>query len=270
MCGFKEDANKVFDGADIFSQDEENSLQRKCVEIGKTMKLDIIVVTTYSLGNMEDWEYAADVFQKHNCGYEEGFNDPSGLIFMISLDPHYRSVGLFSMGIGNVYYPDTESVDSVLDEGYPLCEIGSYYDAICEMMEQAKTELYAFEFADGTEDIVKDWYEGKYESDEEFLKDYNYYSNRLGKNIAAIAICVVGSLLIALIIVSILNRKYKNVMTVDGGTYFEKNSFKMHENSDNFIRTDVTRIRIESSSGGGGGGGRSHGGSRVGGGSRRF
>ncbi len=269
VCGFKDDEDKVYDDADIFSYDEVENLQEMCVDLAKETELDIIVLTTYDLGNLEDWEYAADYFKAGGFGYEEDLDDPSGLIFMISLDPYYRSVGMFSMGLANAYYPDEEAADAVLDIGYDYCSAGLYYEAIVNMIEQAEEELEAFEFAEGTEEVIDAWYDGEYTSSIDFYEDYEYYSNRTAKNIIALVVCFVGAMAIAGISVLIMNRKYKNVMTVNGGTYFEDNSFKMRENYDNFIRTDVRRIKIESSSGGSGGG-RSRGGSRVGGGSRRF
>lgn len=271
MCGFRDDENKVYDDADIFSDEEIEKLQEQCIHLAEKTELDVIVLTTYDLHNLEDWEYAADYFKAGGFGYEEDLNDPSGLIFMISLDPYYRSVGMFSMGIANAYYPDEESADAVLDIGFKYCDMGMYYKAIMNMMLKAESEIKDFEFANGTEDVIDAWYDGEYLSSIDFYEDYEYYSNRTAKNILALVVCFVIAMIVAGISVLIMNKKYKNVMTVHGGTYFEKNSFRMNENYDNFIRTDVTRVRIESSSGGsGGGGGRSRGGSRVGGGSRRF
>lgn len=274
MCGFKEDEDKVYDLAGLFTKEETEELQELCIEFAKATKLDAIVLTTADVDGASDcFKFATDFYMENGFGYEEDVEEPSGVVFVISVDPYCREVRVVAAGIGSLYIND-EDIETILDEGYSYCTSGMYYMAEVSMIKEAKRIVEDFECAPDTDEVVEAWYQGDYASADELLEQYDYYSFRKTKSLGAIVTCLVASLVVAGISVLIMNTKYKNKMTANGGTYFENNSFVMHSNHDNFIKTDVRRVKIESSSGGGGhsssSGMRSSGGSSFRSGGRKF
>ncbi len=274
MCGFREDEEKVYDDAGLFTEEEIEDLNEKCLEFAEATQLDIIVVTTADLGSKSSFEYTADFYIEGEFGYEEDISGPSGIVFFISVDPYCREIYILTAGIAQIYLDDSgedNDIDDIIDAGYYDCKSGLYYKAMMAMLDRGQSLVERYELAPDTEEVIEAWYEGDYEKSEDFIEDYEYHSYRTMKSFMAIGVCFLIGLAVSGIFVGIMNRKYKNKMIANGGTYFEKNSFVMKSNYDNFVRTDVTRVRIESSSGGGGGGGGgSRGGRSFGGGGRRF
>ena len=272
MCGFKEDEDKVYDFAGLFTDEEIEQLEEACLEFAKATELDAIVLTTDDLGNKNTFEYSADFYIEGGFGYEEDIAEPSGIVFLISIDPYCREVYILTAGIAQVILDDegeSNDIDDIIDAGYNECVNGEYFWAELNMITEAQRIIENHKFAPDTEEVVEAWYDGEYDNAEDFIKDYEHNSYRKAKSVGAIGGSLVISLAVSGICILIMNRKYKNKMTANGGTYFEKDSFVMKHNYDNFVRTDVSRVRIQSSSGGGGGGG-SRGGRSFGGGGRRF
>lgn len=271
-CGFTEGETRVFDMGDLLSESEEEKIQEKCESMAKKTELDIVVLTTKTLGNRTVQQYADDFYDQGKFGYE--FEYGSGVLFLISEDPRYGEVCISTAGLG-ILYIDDDDVEKILDAGWSEFENYNYYDCLLDMMEATQKIVLDFEHWVGVEDVLDKWYAGEYRYADEMVADYNHYGKE--KNLGdSIMLSLFISLVVAIIAICAMNSSYKNKMTVDGGTYFRQNSFKMYNNYDNFIRTTVSRVKIESSSSGGGGGGRvggsshrSSGGRSHGGGSRR-
>ena len=258
LCGFREDENKVFDEGELLSEEEEEKLQELCIETAKEIELDIVVVTTRDLGYKSTMSYADDFYDEGKYGYEYEYG--SGVLFLIYEDPYEGEVYISTAGLGILYIDDYD-IDTILDAGWDdFAYEYEYYDCLEKMINKTKSVVKSYDHLSGVEEVMDDWYDGEYEDYEDFIVDYVQY----GKDpnfFSAFVFCGFISVIISGIFVLVQNSNYKNKMTVSGGTYFRKNSFVMHSNYDNFLRTDVSRVRIESSSSGGGGGGGSRGGS---------
>lgn len=260
MCGFREDEEKVHDRAGLFTEAQAEKLQQLCIEYGKKTKMDILVLTTDYLGNSTCQEYADDFYDYGGYGYEEDLKNPSGIVFLISVDPKDRQIYISTAGLAILYIDDGD-VEDILDVGYNDCVAGNYYEAERKMIIKAANIIEYFTRNDKAEELLEVWYEGDFDTPEEFITYYDKYSNKFMNNCMVIFFSLVIALVVAAISIAVMNKKYTNTSSVSGGTYFLKKSFIMHNNFDNFIRTDVVRTKIESSSSGGGSsrsGGSSH------------
>ncbi len=273
LCGFREDENKVFDEGELLTDDEEEKLQELCIKTAKEIELDIVIVTTRDLGYKSTMSYADDFYDEGRFGYEYEYG--SGVLFLIYEDPNEGEVYISTAGLGILYIDDYD-IETILDAGWDdFAYDYEYYNCLEKMINKTEYIVKHYEHLNGVDEVMDDWYDGKYEDYEDFIVDYVQY----GKDpnfFSAFFFCGIVSVIVSGIFVLIQNSNYKNRMTVSGGTYFKKNSFVMHSNYDNFLRTDVTRVRIESNSSSGGGGGsrggsshRSSGGHSHGGGGRR-
>lgn len=255
MCGFREDEKKVFDDGNLLSDSEEATLQELCIEKAKETELDIIVVTTKDLGYKSTTEYADDFYDNGRYGYE--YENGSGILFLISEDPSDSSVYISTAGLGILYIDDYD-IETILDAGWNEFLDYNYYDCLTNMINETQDIVSSFTHLSGTDEIVDAWYEGEYDDYADFINDYDY-EGREPNLLSSIMISGAISAAVSGIVILIMNSAYKNKMTVSGKTYFRDNSFRMHNQYDNFLRTDVSRVRIESSSSSGGGGGRSGG-----------
>ena len=261
MCGFREHESKVFDDGELLTDDEEAKLQELCIETAKETELDIIVVTIDDLGYKSTVAYADDFYDEGMYGYE--FEYGSGVLFLIyeDADSDEGEVYISTAGLGILYIDDYD-VDDILDAGWTdFAYDYEYYDCFEKMINKTADIVEDFEHLRGTDKVLEDWYDGEYRYYEEFVRDYD----AVGKNpnfFGSFIMCAGIAVFVGGIAILSMNSSYSiKKISVSGGTYFKKNSFKMNANYDNFIRTDVSRVRIESRSSGGGGGGRRSGGS---------
>lgn len=118
------------------------------------------------------------------------------------------------------------------------------------------------------------WEHDKYTGKYFYYKNGEFYVTKKAPPILRLIVLVVTSVLgavIAIICYYAIKSKYKFKTSANPGIYVAHGETNFTDSSDTFIRSYVTKRKIESSSssGGGGGGGRSGGGGHVSGGSHR-
>lgn len=260
MCGFREDESKVYDDADLLTSDEEAKLQELCIEKAKETELDIVIVTTDDLGYKSTMSYADDFYDNGMYGYEYEYG--SGVLFLIyeDADSDDGEVYISTAGLGILYIDDYD-VDDILGAGWDDFLDYEYYDCLVNMLDKTESIVKNFEHLKGTDQVLDDWYDGEYSDYIEFIYDYDEVG-RTSNFFGSLIMCGGIAAAVGGIAILCMNSSYNiKKMSVSGANYFKKNSFKMNANYDNFIRTDVSRVRIESSSGGSSGGGHRSGGS---------
>lgn len=261
MCGFREDESKVFDDADLLTSDEKERLQELCIDTAKETELDIVIVTTDDLGYKSTVSYADDFYDEGAYGYEYEYG--SGVLFLIYEDANSDEgeVYISTAGLGILYIDDSD-VDDIIDAGWDdFAYDREYYDCLEKMINKMSDIVKDYEHLEGTDEVLEDWYNGEYSDYMEFIYDYDEVG-RIPNFFSSFIMCGGIAAAIGGIAILCMNSSYNiKKMSVSGATYFKKNSFKMNQNYDNFVRTDVSRVRIESSSSSGGGGGHRSGGS---------
>ena len=124
------DKTTVDDQAGLFSQEEEQELTDRIVELTTDWNMDFVVVTTEDAEGKTAEEYADDYYDYN--GYAE-----DGVLYLIDLDN--GSVWISTAGKMIRYLTDAR-IDAVIDAGYDNLKAKNYADGILEMLNE--TERY--------------------------------------------------------------------------------------------------------------------------------
>lgn len=118
-------SSRVFDAADLLTQDEINQLNNTATTLSNTYNLDIIIVTTDDAEGKTSRAYADDFYDDHDFGV--GSNN-DGILFLLDMDN--QEVYISAAGLGSQYLTDGRKetvLDLVFDNGL---SDGDYYGAI--------------------------------------------------------------------------------------------------------------------------------------------
>ena len=124
------DKTTVDDQAGLFSQEEEQELTDRIVELTTDWNMDFVVVTTEDAEGKTSEEYADDYYDYN--GYAE-----DGALYLIDLDN--GSVWISTAGKMIRYLTDAR-IDAVIDAGYDNLKAKNYAEGILEMLNE--TERY--------------------------------------------------------------------------------------------------------------------------------
>ena len=93
----------IFDGADLFTQEEESALSDRAEELSRNIGFSNIIFTTAAFKNFQDAEDLADyLYYEGNFGTGE---EHSGVLFLI--DMHDRSWYIYTKGAATRYLTDS-------------------------------------------------------------------------------------------------------------------------------------------------------------------
>lgn len=232
-CGFTSPSQKIYDDADLLSEEEEQELENLCLEYIEKTESDIVIHTTDTLDGKEIFEYADDYFDYNGFGYDEEMGD--GLVFVIDMADRELAISTSGKLVDMLSKSQTE--DMISDIAPYLTE-GEYYQG-CE------------EFLDS------------------FLKEYNYsivesYKEDKNEKLLATILEIVVALIIGGIVTGIAYSGHNTKMTVNGYTYAKEHKCEVRRRSDIYTNTTKTVRVIENNSSSGsrvGSSGNTHGGS---------
>ena len=252
LCGFDSEEQKVYDDADLLTEEEEAELQDLLVETAQRIEQDLIIVTTDDAEGKSSMEYADDFFDEHGFGYEK--SNGSGVLYLIDMDN--RQIYISTAGTGIEQYTDNE-IESTLDVLYEHVSNQDYYGSCTAFVKEAEKCLIGGESADN----------GYYDSERESFVDYDssdYKKIRWQDSLAeafrpgTLFMNLGIAAVIAGIITLIISHNRKTQTTVSSRTYLKQGSLHQNEHTDFFTHTTVVTRKIEhdnnNSSGGGGGG----------------
>ncbi|WP_068783067.1 TPM domain-containing protein [Paenibacillus phocaensis] len=219
------DKKLIYDEADILYLESVESLNALANEYGPKRETDIIVFTT---DNPED----EDVVKLTEDFYDErapGYDRPHGNAVILTLDMRNRELYLAGFYKGEEYLDDGR-LDKIRNKIAPQLTAGDYQGAF-----------------------------------EEYIRtSYRYMGYRPGVNPDNPLFNTDTQLLIGLVIgglvVGVMAFRSGGRMTVNSRTYEDSGDSGVIWRQDNYLRTTVTKRKIESSSSGGGGGSSSGGG----------
>ncbi len=249
---------KIYDEADLFSENEEQKLQETLVKTAKKIKLDLIIVTTDYNRGKDSLLYASDFYDDNGFGYD--YECGSGVIMLIDMDN--REVAISTAGLCRVYL-DRET-DDMVEDITPYLSDGEYMEAAEYFINEVR-EL-ALDAADDKnyEEAFEAWYSSDYSSisaQDEFYDKYvpqeNFFTTFKNPFID-----IVIALVIALIAVLIMSSSAKTKATVNEKTYMQGGHMDLKVRHDQFTHTTTTRRKIQTDNGGSRSGG-GHGGGHV-------
>ena len=246
---------KIYDFADLFTDDEEDKLYDKVNNFIDKHDMDMVIVTIDDNNKSTAKKYADDFYDYNYFGKNNSYD---GLIFIIDMDT--REIAISTTGSGILMYDD-DRVDEILDNAYDEISMKKYYNT-------------ALSFINDSNDFAND---GLPSSNDNYVIDENGNIVKVKK--VNWILTLISSIAIPTIVVIILISKHKGIkIATKADNYVDASKIIRRPNVDTFVNTHTTRIRVPKSSGSSSGGGRI-GGSSIsrgssgrshGGGSRRF
>ncbi|MBR1422448.1 MAG: TPM domain-containing protein [Ruminococcus sp.] len=233
---------RLVDGADLLDPPDEERLLKKLDEYSEKHELDIIIVTTQSIGMKTSEQYADDYYDYNGCGYGPG---DDGILFLISMENRDWAISTYGKGIP--YFTDAGQ-KYMQDQFLPALRNDDYVTAFGT-------------FADLCDDFCT-----KAENGSPY--DYGNLPRKPFSFMALVSAAVIA-LIIAFAVCTHYKKQLSSVAFKKGAAdYFRPGSFVPGIKEDIFLYKNVSKVRRQSSSGGHGGSsthhsssGRSHGGS---------
>ncbi|TCZ75460.1 hypothetical protein E0485_17160 [Paenibacillus albiflavus] len=223
----------IYDDAKLLTPQEYNELNTMANEYGAKRETDFIIITTKNTDNIDIEKMTGDFYDQNGPGYDK----PHGNAAILALDMRNRDVYLAGFYKAKAYLDDGR-LDKIRNKITPDLSDGNYKLAF--------------------ETYIKTSY--KYMGFEPGVNPDNILFN--------IWVQLGGALAIGGIVVGIMAYRSGGRVTVNSHTYEDASTSGIVDRQDQYIRTTVTKRKIEKSSGsgsGGGGitgGGHSHSGSR--------
>lgn len=212
-------AYKVYDYADLFTDEEESRLSDEANLYSREYNLDFVIVTTGDDEGISSQDYAQDF-------YDYNAFQTNGILLLINMDE--RELWICGTGSGEYIFHDGQ-IESILDKIYRYASEGRYYETADAFLEtSSKVAERATESA--------------------FSRNLRRLPFFLLIGAAAGGISVA-----CMVSAGKLRRK-----GVEASAYTTKDGLRLTHRQDRFLRSAVTRTRIEQNSGsrsGRGGGG---------------
>ncbi len=240
---------KVYDYADILSEEEEKEVYEKINKFIKETHIDMVFVSIDMpyYNDKQNEDYAADFYDYNDFGID--FEHYSGILLLrnkYSSDPYFD---MYTFGDAQLYFNQTR-YDDILDTIYEYFYQDNNYPKGLEIFINKCKKYYDSGYASN--------YKYSYIDENGYIHQ-NYHVPYLA--------CGIGASVITLITMLILVRKNKMVRkAITANEYLDKGSIKYTQSMDQFVRSHTTHYTVSSSSGGGSHGGSSGGGHSSGGG----
>lgn len=113
----------IVDDADLLNEQEEQQLQNTLTQIADEYKMDVVIVTNYSLDGKSSQAYADDYFDYN--GYGQGSNH-DGILLLVSME--YRDWAISTCGKAINVFTDA-GLDYLEDQFIEDLSQGNYYEA---------------------------------------------------------------------------------------------------------------------------------------------
>lgn len=228
---------------DCLTDSEEQSVLNKMETTAETVKCNIGIVITRDLGNYDDVGYVR-AFAEDCFGY--GSDSITLMLLNTHKNPAYTYYQDQIDRMGAAQNKFDKYVNKIYDKlYYALDKNGasstSDFKAACIAFCDALQQYESTDF-NGNAGFMRDW--------------------RLSDHVPQIFFALIVGIVIALIITSIVAKKYKKKAPISATQYIDRRTVHVTWTRDDFIREYTTSVRVESNRSGhhGGGGGHSGGG----------
>ncbi|WP_322923643.1 TPM domain-containing protein [Paenibacillus campi] len=224
----------VYDDAGLLSEQQRQAVNRMANEYAPIQETDFVIYTTDNPHNTDVQILTEDLYDSKGFGYDTSF----GNAVVLTMDMRNREVYLAGFGKAKTLLNDSR-LDLIRDKITPYLSSGDYTTAF-ELYIQLSSKYMNYKLGVNPNNILLNgWFQ------------------------------VLASLLLGIIIVWIMAARSGGRVTVSRATYEDTNASGLLDQYDRFVRTSVSKRKIErtsnSGSSGGGGtssGGNSHSGSR--------
>ena len=235
-------SEKIYDFADILTDDEEKKLYEKIMNFIYKYKTDFVILTDdipYTYDKVNE-DYAVDFYDYNDFGID--FDKYSGIILFRNNYEEDRYYDMYLFGDSQLYF-DQYRKDESLDGIYYYLSNKIYLNGFSKFIDYC--DKY---YSNGIPNDLKAYYVDDYG----YLHfDSNYKEPYKAPIIGILIIDIIVTLIVMLVLIS-KNRMVKTKLNII--EYFDKKSLNFTKNDVKFVRSYVTSHTHESSSSGGGGG----------------
>ena len=263
---------KLFDNADLFTDEEKDELESILNEHEEKGTVDIVVISKYDIEDKTRKEFLEDFYDEYGFGYNKESGDTA--LILINMDPNDRGVEIQGYGKAQFFLHD-DRTEHILDDIVPLLSERKFFDAVelfakqvaYYMNEEKGVNIKLYEEAKSNSSLDNVYYGKKVQDGPS-----NYYGEN--NTLKTILIRVAISTGVGIIVVVIMAYNSSGKVTTSDRTYLDSSTSRVIAHRDTYVRTSTSKVRkpTQSSSGGrsSGGGGHSSGGSSHSGGGRSF
>lgn len=227
------DKKLVYDNAGLLTDQERQEVNRMANEYGPVQQTDFVMYTTDNPDYKDVQILTEDLYDSKGFGYDKRF----GNAVLLTMDMRNREVYLAGFGKAKTLLDD-QRLDQIRDRITPYLSNGDYQTAFEQYIQLSARYMNYKPGINPDSFLLNIWFQ------------------------------LAAAVLLGIIIVWIMAARSGGRITVSRATYEDANVSGLLDHYDRFIRTSVSKRKIErnnSSSGGGGGtssGGNSHSGSR--------
>lgn len=230
----KAESQYVYDNASLLSDEEEQDLERSCMEYEKNTETHMVILTEKSSGS-EDCQAIADDF--YDKKYPKEIN---GVCFLI--DMGQRQIVISTSGIMRYYMSDSE-IDDILQAAQGYAKEGDYAGALAKMITMTQ------------ECFDRGVSEGDYLINEDGSITHYRTINRMEAAIACAA-----ALLTGILVFLCIQKSYRRKKNRGAKNYADLKQVQIDNRRDLLIDRRVITRRIPKDDGNHGGGSRGSGG----------
>lgn len=222
---------KVYDFADLFTDDEESKLYKSIKNYISETNMDMVIVTIDENNKSSSMAYADDFYDYNDFGVGNNYD---GILFLIDMDEKEMWISTTGKAI-SLYESE---IDYILDNCYEYISNEEYYNCADTFITDSLDEYVSSKYAG--------WFFG-------FL------------------FAIIASVLVPTIFCLVQKAKHKAIkLATNADSYLDKGSVIITDSKDTFVRTHTSRVAKSSSSSGGGGSHSGSSGISHGGGGRSF
>ncbi len=246
LCGFSgESDDKIIDGANLWREEEEESLRSLVRDVKERIGADVAIVTTDDAKGRTTEAYAQWAYDYYQVGGE----GVAGVLFLLDFDNREYYIDEYRPN-GEAFEISDWERESMLDEIYPYMAEGEYAQA-CEV------------FLKGLERVMTND-ERWEEDDREVYIDGQPSSKKAIGNVIGSSLLL--SAVVSAVLVSVLVVMQNQKTPPPGAVYLKDRRSSLRQRKDIYTHTTTTRTRIQRNTPQGG---RSSGSHRSGGSYRR-
>lgn len=132
---------RIFDDADLFSDDEESKLAKRIKQVAKSEKVDFVIATTNNTEGKTAEQYSEEFYKTNGFGFDR--EKGTGVLLLIDMDTSItgkRKVQISGFGDAKNYIPDNIAT-KISNDIKSECGNGKYYLAASMFLSKAKSYM---------------------------------------------------------------------------------------------------------------------------------
>jgi uncharacterized protein len=216
-----DETEKVYDYANLFSEEEEKKLFDDIQNYIEKYKMDFAIVTIDKNNKSTTERYGEDFYIFNHFGFED--KKRSGSLFIIDMDQ--RNYHLITSG-SMILYLDDKRVDDILDSVFDYIKNGKYYDG-CKVV-LSKLDSYGTSVPSSNEHVI-------------IGPDGTPHKAKR----PSILLSFILASAVAIFYVIINVSKHKGIKTaVDANSYLDTKKINIYKKSDRLISTHTSVVKI--------------------------